>query len=56
MLMLSEPGIEPGTPGTASWCVTSKSPRQLNVATEVNMQLFNCFNVMGRNINKQNQI
>ena len=37
---LSEPGIEPETCGTVVWCITPRTPRQLNVSLIV--KLFNC--------------
>jgi len=41
-------------PYTAVWRVTSRPTSQLNVSISVN--LFNSFNVIGRNVNKQSQI
>jgi len=49
--ILAEPGIEPRTSYTAVWSGTSLS---MNVSTAD--KRFNCFNVMGRNINEQSQI
>jgi len=46
-----EPGIEPGTSGCA---ITSRPPKILILSIAV--ELFYCFNVMGRNINKQGRI
>jgi len=51
---LPEPGIEPGTSSIPARCVTLRPRRQLNVLTQVKLLI--CFNVMGRNINKQSQI
>jgi len=51
---LPEPGIEPGTSCTQSGCVTTAPPSQLRVLIVV--QLFNCFDAMGRNVNKQSRI
>jgi len=51
---LPELGIEPGTACIAIWSVTSHLPSQLNV--QIAVTLFNCFNIMGRNINKQGQL
>jgi len=51
---MSDLGIEPGTSCTVVWCVTSRSARQLNVVIVV--ELFNCVNVMHRNVNKQNHL
>jgi len=47
-------GIEPGTSCTQSGCVTTAPPSQLRVSIVV--KLFNCFDAMGRNVNKQSQI
>jgi len=49
---MPEAGIEPGTSSTVVWSLATRSPCQLNVSIEI--ELFNCFNVMGRN--KQSQI
>jgi len=51
---LLESGIEPGTSRTAFGCFTSGPPKQLNVS--IAAKLFNCFNVMGQNKNKQSQM
>jgi len=51
---LPEPGIEPGTSCTKSGCVTTAPPSQLRVSIVV--KLFTCFDVMGRNVNKQCRI
>jgi len=51
---LPESGIEPGTPCTQSGCVTTAPPSQLRVSIVV--RLFNCFEAMGRKVNKQSQI
>jgi len=48
------PGIEPGTSGTQSGCVTTAPPSQLRVLIVV--KPFNCFDALGRNVNKQSQI
>jgi len=45
---LPEPGVELETSRAAVWCVTSLPQRQLNSSIEVN--LFNYFSVMGRNM------
>jgi len=39
---------------TQSGCVTSAPPSQLRVTIVV--KLFNCFNAIGQNVNKQSQI
>jgi len=44
--LLSEPGMETGTFGTAVWCVTSRPARQLSI--QIVIKLFDCFNVMGQ--------
>ena len=51
---LQEPGIEPRTSCTQSGCVTTAPPSQLRVSIVV--KLFNSFDAMGRNVNKQSQI
>jgi len=51
---LPEPGIEPGTSCTQSGCITTAPPSQLRLSIVV--KLFNCFDTMGRNINKQSRI
>jgi len=51
---LLEPGIDPRTSCAQSRCVTPAPPSQLRVTIVV--KLFNCFNTMGRNANKQNRI
>jgi len=51
---MPDPGIEPGTACTQSGCVTTALPSQLTVSIVV--KPFNCFNAMGRNVNKQSQI
>jgi len=51
---LPEPGVEPGTSCTQSGCVTNAPPSQLKVSIVV--KPFNCFDAMGRNLNKQSQI
>ena len=51
---LPEPGIEPRTSCTAFWRVTSRPLNQMNISIAV--KLFNCFYIMGRNINKQSYI
>ena len=38
----------------SAWCVTCRPPRKLDMSIEV--KLFNCFNVMVRNINERSQI
>ena len=43
--ILARSGIEPGTSRTPVRCVTTGSPRQLNVSIVV--KLFYCFNTMG---------
>jgi len=50
---MSEPGIEPGTSCTHSGCVTSVPRSQLRVTIVV--KLFNYFDAMGRNLNKQGE-
>ena len=49
----TEPEIEPGTSCTQSGCVTIAPPSQLKVSIEV--KPFNCFDAIGRNVNKQSQ-
>ena len=49
-----EPGIESGTSCTQSECVTTAPPSQLRLSIVVKQ--FNCFDVMGRNVNKQSPI
>ena len=49
---LPEPGIETGTSCNQSGCITTAPKSQLRVSIVV--KLFNCFDAMGRNINKQN--
>ena len=51
---LPEPGIEPGTSCTQSGCVTTAPPSQLRVSIVI--KLFNCFDAMGQNVNKQSRI
>ena len=51
---MPEPGMEPGTSCTPSGCVTTAPPSQLRVSIVV--KLFNCFDAMGRNVNKQSWI
>ena len=51
---LPELGIEHGTSCTQSGCVTTAPLSQLRVTSEVN--LFNCLDAMGRNVNKQSLI
>jgi len=51
---MPEPGIKPRSSRTQVLSVTSMPLSQLNILIEV--KLFNCFSVMGRNINKQSQI
>jgi len=51
---LPESGIEPGNSCTQSGCITSAPPSQLRVSIEA--KLFNCFDAMGRSVNKQSQI
>ena len=46
--------VEPGTPGTQSGCVTTALPSPLRVLIVV--ELFNCSEAMGRNVNKQCRI
>ena len=41
--------IEPVTSRNAVWCVTSRTPRQMNVTIE--LRLFKCVIVKGRHIN-----
>ena len=48
---LLEPGIESGNSGIQSGCVTSAPPIQL-IETIV-VKLFNCFDVIDRNVNKK---
>jgi len=47
-------GIELGTSGTQSGCVTTAPPSELRVSIVV--KLFNCVDAIGRNVNKQSQI
>ena len=49
-----EPEIELGATRNQSGCVTSAPPVQLRVKIVVN--LFNCFDAMGRNVNKHSRI
>jgi len=49
-----DPGIEPGTSCTQSGCVTTAPPSQLRVS--IVDRLFNCFDAMDRNVNKQSRI
>jgi len=51
---LPQQGIEPGTSCTQGGCFTTAPPSQLRVVIVV--KLFNCFDAMGRNVNKQSQI
>ena len=51
---LPVPGIEPGSSHTQSGCVTSALLSQMRVAIVV--RLFNCFDAMSRNLNKQSRI
>jgi len=51
---LPEPGIEPGTSRNQSGYVTSAPPSQLRISIVV--KLFNDFDAMGRNVNKQSRI
>jgi len=51
---LPEQGIEPGPSCTPSGCVTNALPSQLKVSIVVT--LFNRFDAMGRNVNKQSRI
>ena len=51
---MPEQRIEPGTFRTQSGCVTSAPPSQLRLSIVV--KLFNCFDAMGRNVNKQSRI
>jgi len=51
---LPEPGIEHGTSCNQSGCVTTAPPSQLRGSIVV--KPFNCFDAMGRNVNKQSQI
>jgi len=52
---LPELGIEPGTFCTQSVvCVTTAPPSQLRVS--IVKELFNCFDAIGRNVNKQSRI
>ena len=48
---LPEPGIEPGTSCAQSGCVTTAPPSQLRILIVVKQ--FNCFDAIGRNVNKQ---
>jgi len=47
-------GLKAGSSFTAVWCVTSRSPRQLNVSSKV--KLYNFIYVMAWNINRQSRI
>jgi len=51
---LAEAGIEPGTSGTQGGCVTTAPPNKLGELIVVKQ--FNCFDAMGRHVNKQSQI
>jgi len=51
---LADPENEPGTSRTQSWCVTTAPPSQLRVTIVV--KLFNCFDALGRNVNKHSRI
>ena len=51
---LTESGIEPGSSCTQSGCVTTAPPSQLKV--KIVVRLFNCFDAMGRNVNKQTRL
>ena len=51
---MPEPRFESGTSGTAVLSSSSWPPRQLNLSIE--FKLSDCFNLMGRNINKQSQM
>jgi len=51
---LPETRIEPGTSCSQSGCVTTAPPSQLTVS--IVDKLFNCFDAMGRNVNKQSRI
>ena len=51
---LPEPEIEPGTSRIQSGYVTFAPPNQLRISIVV--KLFNDFNAMGRNVNKQSRI
>jgi len=48
---LPEPEIEPGSSSTQSGSVTSAPTSQMRVSIVV--KLFNCFDAIGRNVNKQ---
>ena len=45
---MPEPVIEPGTSRTTVQCVTSETPRHLNVS--IKAKLHNCFNVMSNGL------
>jgi len=49
-----EPGIERGTSRIQSGWVTSALPSQLRV--KIVVKLFNCFDAMGRNVNKRSRL
>jgi len=51
---MAESGIEPGTSCTQRGCVTTAPPSQPRVL--IINKLFNCFDAMGRNVNKQSRI
>ena len=51
---LPEQGIEPETSLTQSGCVISAPSSELRVMIVV--KLFNCFDPMGQNVNKQSRI
>ena len=51
---LPEPEIEPGTFQIQSGCVTCAPPSHLRVT--IVAKLFNCFDAMGLNVNKQSRI
>jgi len=53
---LPEPEIEPGIPRTQSGYVTSARPSQLKVTIVVKLHVFNLFDAMARNVNKQSRI
>ena len=50
----SGPRVESGTSDTVVLCATSRILRQLDISIVV--KLYNCFNVMHRNVYKENQI
>ena len=52
--LMPEPEIEPRTSCTQKRCVTKAPPSQLRAWIVV--KLFNCFDAMGRNVNKQSHI